>query len=68
MTPRCEPPLLSSKPFAPVPALPRPFRDVHFAAFLVRGSPAPRFRPSLWGRLRRLLSGIALPLGLQPLA
>jgi hypothetical protein len=60
MTRRRELMSLSSKPFAPVPALPRSFQDAHFTAFLVRCSPAPPSRPSLWSRMGRLLSGIGV--------
>ncbi|MEO8181555.1 MAG: hypothetical protein ABI895_22185 [Deltaproteobacteria bacterium] len=70
MTTRCEPMSLSSKPFQPVPALPRHFRDGHFSAFMVRSSRSPRRRPSLWWQMSRLPSGVGLLLavvcGLRP--
>jgi len=72
MTHRCETMSLSSKPFQPVPALPRHFQDAHFSAFLVQPSRSPRRRPSLWWQMSQLLSGVGLLLamlcGLRPVA
>ena len=64
MTTQCEllPP--PSRRFQPVPALPRRFRDAHFAAFFLRRSARPlhsaQRRPSFSWRVRRRMVDIGL--------